>query len=140
MQNFFRRIGIVLLIASVFLGRVQAETLRRIEQADFGITQDGSEVKLITLRNSKGMSAQIISYGAIIKDIQPIFRDVLDLPDLQLSRQSNASNVEGWDSLAHVNLVMAIEKRYKIKIALGELQDLKNVGEMADLIQKKLAK
>ncbi len=78
--------------------------------------------------------------AGIIKDIQPIFRDVLDLPDLQLTRQSNASNVEGWDSLAHVNLVMGIEKRYKIKIALGELQDLKNVGEMADLIQKKLKK
>jgi acyl carrier protein len=76
--------------------------------------------------------------STIIKDIQPIFRDVLDLPDLQLTRQSNASNVEGWDSLAHVNLVMAIEKRYKIKIALGELQDLKNVGEMADLIVRKL--
>ena len=76
--------------------------------------------------------------AAIIRDIQPIFRDVLDVPDLQLTRQSNASNVEGWDSLAHVNLVMAIEKRYKIKIALGELQDLKNGGEMADLIQKKL--
>lgn len=76
--------------------------------------------------------------AAIIRDIQPIFRDVLDIPDLQLTRQSNASNVEGWDSLAHVNLVMAIEKRYKIKMALGELQDLKNVGEMADLIQKKL--
>ena len=76
--------------------------------------------------------------AAIIKDIQPIFRDVLDVPDLQLTRQSNASNVEGWDSLSHVNLVMAIEKKYKIKIALGELQDLKNVGEMADLIQRKL--
>jgi acyl carrier protein len=78
--------------------------------------------------------------AAIVKDIQPIFRDILDLPDLQLTRQSNASNVEGWDSLAHVNIVMAIEKRYKIKIALGELQDLKNVGEMADLIQRKLPK
>jgi acyl carrier protein len=76
--------------------------------------------------------------AAIIKDMQPIFRDVLDLPDLQLTRQSNASNVEGWDSLSHVNLVMGIEKRYKIKIALGELQDLKNVGEMADLIHRKL--
>jgi acyl carrier protein len=78
--------------------------------------------------------------ATIIREIQPIFRDVLDIPDLQLTRQSNASNVEGWDSLAHVNLVMAIEKRYKIKIALGELQDLKNVGEMADLIQKKIAR
>jgi acyl carrier protein len=80
----------------------------------------------------------IMDSAAIIKDIQPIFRDVLDLPELQLTRLSNASNVEGWDSLSHVNLVMAIEKKYKIKIALGELQDLKNVGEMADLIQKKL--
>jgi acyl carrier protein len=78
--------------------------------------------------------------ATIVKDIQPIFRDVLDLPDLQLTRQSNASNVEGWDSLAHVNLVMAIEKRYKIKMALGELQDLKNVGEMADLIVRKLGR
>jgi acyl carrier protein len=76
--------------------------------------------------------------ASIIEDVQPMFRDILDLPDLQLTRQSNASNVEGWDSLAHVNLVMGIEKRYKIKIALRELQDLKNVGDMADLVQRKL--
>ena len=48
---------------------VQAQTLKRVEQADFGKTQDGIEVKLVTLRNSKGMSAQIISYGAIIKEL-----------------------------------------------------------------------
>ena len=45
----------------------QLPPLKRIEQADFGKTQDGSEVKWITLRNAKGMSAEIISYGAIIK-------------------------------------------------------------------------
>lgn len=58
------------LFAFVFLGSLQADTLRRVELADFGKTQDGSEVKLITLRNSKGMSAQIITYGAIIKELQ----------------------------------------------------------------------
>ena len=47
-----------------------AQSLKRVEQADFGKTQDGSEVKLITLRNSKGMSAQIITYGAIIKELR----------------------------------------------------------------------
>ena len=47
-----------------------AQPLKRVEQADFGKTPDGTEVKLITLRNSKGMSAQIISYGAIIKELQ----------------------------------------------------------------------
>ncbi len=72
-----------------------------------------------------------------MQDLQIIFSDVLDLPDLCLTAESNASNVEGWDSLAHINLVVAIEKRYNIKFALAELRDLNNVGEMADLIIKK---
>jgi acyl carrier protein len=74
----------------------------------------------------------------IIADLQPLFADVLDLPNLQLSRETKAPDVEGWDSLAHINLVTAIEKKYKVKFALGELQDLKDVGDMADLIVKKL--
>jgi acyl carrier protein len=74
----------------------------------------------------------------IITDLNPIFRDVLDQPDLVISRDSNASTVEGWDSLAHVNLVTSIQQHYKIKFALGELQELKNVGEMVDLIAVKL--
>ena len=76
--------------------------------------------------------------GDALAELTPIFRDILDLPDLVLTRESNASNVEGWDSLAHVNLVTAIQQRYKIKFALGELQELKNVGEMIDLIGVKL--
>src|SRR5258706_5018685 len=69
MQMSFCRLAIVSLVASVSPG-VQAQALKRIEMADFGKTQDGSEVKLITLRNSKGMSARIITYGAIIKELQ----------------------------------------------------------------------
>jgi acyl carrier protein len=74
---------------------------------------------------------------SIIRELDPIFQDILDQPDLHLNPQSNASNVEGWDSLAHVNLVMAIEQQMGIRFALGELQALKNVGEMADIIIKK---
>jgi acyl carrier protein len=73
----------------------------------------------------------------ILYEIQPIFRDILDQPDLNITRESNAMNVEGWDSLAHVNLVTAIEKHFRIRFALGELQELKNVGEMVDLISTK---
>jgi len=76
--------------------------------------------------------------ASIIEDLQPILADILDNPDLRLSSESNASNVEGWDSLAHINFVVAIEKLYRVKFALGELQDLKNVGDMAALIQKKV--
>jgi hypothetical protein len=54
MQISFRRLAIVSLVASVSLGSVQAQNLKRVEQSDFGKTQDGAEVKLITLRNPKG--------------------------------------------------------------------------------------
>jgi len=76
----------------------------------------------------------------IIAELQPVFADILDVPDLRLTPETKASDVEGWDSLAHINLVVAVEKRYKVKFALGELQDLKNVGDMADLILKKLGR
>lgn len=75
--------------------------------------------------------------NAVITELEPIFRDVLDQPGLNLTAESNASNVDDWDSLSHVNLVVAIEKQYRIKFALGELQELKNVGDMADLIIRK---
>jgi acyl carrier protein len=75
----------------------------------------------------------------LLPEIQEIFRDIFDDTSLVITRDSNASTVEDWDSLAHVNLVTAIEKKYKVRFALGELQELKNVGDMIDLIQKKLA-
>lgn len=56
-------------------GTTHADVLKRVEQADFGKAADGSEVKLITLRNSNGMSAQIISYGAIIKEVRAADRN-----------------------------------------------------------------
>jgi len=75
----------------------------------------------------------------LLEEVQGIFRDVFDQPDLVISRASNARTVDDWDSLAHINLVTAIEKRYKIKFALGELQELKDVGDMLDLMRVKLA-
>ena len=76
----------------------------------------------------------------IMGELNVIFQDILDQPELTISRASNASNVEGWDSLAHVNLVTAVQKHFGVKFALGELEELKNVGEMADLIVAKRAR
>lgn len=74
-----------------------------------------------------------------IKDtLQEIFRDILDLDDLVLEDTTSASDIEEWDSLAHINLVVAIEREYNIKFALGELQDLKNIKDMIKLIEKKV--
>lgn len=74
----------------------------------------------------------------LLSQLQPIFRDVLDNPNLCLTPASNASNVPGWDSLAHISLVSAIEQQFGIRFALGELEELKNVGEMVDLMSRKL--
>jgi acyl carrier protein len=76
---------------------------------------------------------------SVLEQLQPIFRDVLDQDDLVITRESNAGNVKDWDSLAHVNLVTAVEKRFKVRFALGELQSMKNVGDMVDLIHAKQA-
>ena len=73
----------------------------------------------------------------ILGQIEPIFRDVLDQPGLVLSRESNANNVEDWDSLAHIQIITAVERHFGVKFALAELQDLKNVGDMVDLIERK---
>ena len=75
----------------------------------------------------------------LLERLQPIFRDVLDDPALVVTRASNGHTVAGWDSLAHINLVSAIEQEFGIRFALGELQQLKDVGDMLDLMARKLA-
>ena len=69
-----------------------------------------------------------------------VFRQVFDDESLVVTRDTTASDIEEWDSLTHMNLVMAVEQRFKIRVALGELQSLKNVGGMIDLIDKKAQK
>ena len=75
----------------------------------------------------------------ILAQLQSIFRDVLDQPNLVITRDSSGRNVDDWDSFAHINLIMAVERQFKVKFALGELQELKNVGDMIDLIEEKIA-
>ena len=74
-----------------------------------------------------------------LAELQPIFIDIFDDPNLVILRESNADSIPDWDSLTHINLVVAIEQEFKIKFALGELQALKNVGDMIDLIEVKLS-
>lgn len=73
----------------------------------------------------------------ILDRLQPVFRDVLDNPSLVVTRASSGHNVPGWDSLAHITLVAETEREFGIRFALGELETLRNVGDMVDLIAKK---
>lgn len=73
----------------------------------------------------------------ILADVQEIMRDVFDLEDLVITEETSASDIEEWDSLSHIRLVVAIEKKYGIKFGYGVLNKMKNVGEMLDYIVEK---
>ena len=74
----------------------------------------------------------------ILNQLNGIFRDVLDDNDIELNLDTTAKDVEEWDSLNHVQLVVAIEKKFKIRFTAAEIQSWKNVGEMVDNIQKRV--
>lgn len=74
----------------------------------------------------------------ILDRVQGVLRDVLQQPNLVITRESSASTVEGWDSLAHVDILWNIEQEFSVRFALGEVQDLKNVGGLVDLLEKKI--
>jgi acyl carrier protein len=73
----------------------------------------------------------------VIERLQTIFCDVFDDAKLNITRETSAADIEDWDSISHITLVVTIEKEFNIKFALGELQQLKNVGEMIDLVEQK---
>lgn len=68
------------------------------------------------------------------EQVQEIFRDILDDEDLILTDNTTAHDVDGWDSLSHIQLVVAMEKYFKIKFSAKEILSWKNVGELIDSI------
>ncbi len=74
----------------------------------------------------------------ILKKVTDIFRDVLDNEKIVLNDETTANDVAEWDSLNHIQLVVAIEKQFKIRFASGEIQRWKNVGEMIDSLSSKI--
>ena len=75
----------------------------------------------------------------ILAQVQDIFRDILDEESIILTRETTANDVDEWDSLTHIQLVVAIEKHFKIKFTSKEILSWKNVGEMIDNINTKLS-
>lgn len=70
--------------------------------------------------------------------LQTIFRDVFDDGALVILRGTHAGDIPNWDSLLQISLVVAIEKEFSLTLSLEEMAGLKDVGNMLDLIQRKL--
>ena len=68
-----------------------------------------------------------------------IFQDLFGDLALEINDAMTANDVEAWDSLTHINLIVAVEKEFKIRYTTGEVNHLRNVGELVALIRRKAA-
>jgi acyl carrier protein len=64
-----------------------------------------------------------------------IFQDVFDEDSIQLTSELSAKDVDGWDSLAHIRLILTVEKAFKIKFSTSEIGKLENVGDLVAFIR-----
>lgn len=74
----------------------------------------------------------------ILLKIQDVFRDIFDDDSLTISAETTANDIEGWDSLEHINIISAIEDELDIDFEMGEITEFKNVGDMIDAVSSKL--
>jgi acyl carrier protein len=72
--------------------------------------------------------------GEVMSRLTGVFQRVFDEETLSLTRSTTAQDVEGWDSLMHINLIVAIEREFKVRFSTREIAKLQNVGELIDLI------
>lgn len=75
----------------------------------------------------------------IYAELTDIFRDVLDDGGIVLTPDTTADDVEGWDSMNHIFLLVEIEKHFGVKFQAAEMEELKNVGELVIVLKEKLA-
>jgi acyl carrier protein len=73
------------------------------------------------------------------QQLDAVFQDVFDDSSLEIRDDMTAAGVEGWDSLSHINLIVAVEKEFRIRFTTAEVRGLNNVGDFVALIAKKTA-
>ena len=73
----------------------------------------------------------------ILGDVSKLMIDTFDLEGANITNETTAEDIDEWDSLSHIELISNIESHFKVRFALGELQELKNIGDMVSLIASK---
>ena len=71
-------------------------------------------------------------------ELQDIFRSVLENKELVITHEMSAKDHKKWDSLSHITLIVEVEKHFKIRFKNAQIATLKNVGDLVNLIEKKL--
>lgn len=78
-----------------------------------------------------------MDHDAILTKLTDLFRDIFDDDGLELTPETTAEDVPGWDSMNHITIVVETERRFGVKFQTTEIEELKNVGEFIALIEKK---
>jgi acyl carrier protein len=73
----------------------------------------------------------------IFLKLNKVFDDIFD-DDINLQPETAAADIDGWDSLTHIRLMLAVERAFDIKFSAAQISSLKNIGELIDVIQSKL--
>jgi acyl carrier protein len=74
----------------------------------------------------------------VYTNLNEVFQDVFDDESITVNDATTANDIEDWDSLEHINLVVAVEQKFGIKFNMGEVNSFKDVGAMVDTIMEKL--
>jgi acyl carrier protein len=70
----------------------------------------------------------------VVDRLNHLFRDIFDDDDIAVTDATVAADIDGWDSLAHITLILGVEREFRIKMTAAEVGSLKNVGQMIDVI------
>ena len=72
----------------------------------------------------------------VIATMTSIFRDVLDDEDLSLARDTTASDIEEWDSLSHITIIVELERAFSLRFTSAQIQGFANVGDICDAVSQ----
>ncbi|RKJ54146.1 acyl carrier protein [bacterium 1XD42-1] len=75
----------------------------------------------------------------IFEKLNGVFQDVFDDKSITVNEKTTADDIEQWDSLEHINLILAVETEFGMKFTIGETTTMHNVGEMADIILQRIS-
>jgi acyl carrier protein len=78
-----------------------------------------------------------MEFNEVLKQVNEIFNEILENDSIKLTESTTSDDVEEWDSLTHIQLIVAIEKKFKIRFTSSEMESWNNVGEMIKCIQVK---
>jgi acyl carrier protein len=75
----------------------------------------------------------------VYRRLTPIFHDIFEDDSIAITPDTTAADVAGWDSLSHVRLMLEVQRAFQVKFSAAQISNMRNVGELAALIERKTA-